>query len=79
MRAELYDSEGEELDDSPEVSIFKQQIKNISRDLERAGYKSIESYSNEEAARYECEERGAIYLNNGKAAAPVGVSEGVGA
>ena len=79
VRAELYDSEGEELDDSPEVSIFRQQIKDISRDLERAGYKSIEDYSSEEAARYECEERGAIYLNNGKAAAPVGISEGVSA
>lgn len=50
VRADLFDDEGEELD-GPAVEVFREQIKDLCRILERVGYKSIEDYSSEASAR----------------------------
>ena len=72
VRAELLDAEGEELD-GPAVDIFRDQLRDVCKVLERVGYKSIEAYSSEESARECLVNAGDIFLISGAVSAPLGV------
>lgn len=73
VRAELFDEEEEYLLDSPAVELFREQIKDLCRTLERVGYRSIEEYSSEQHARECLIEAGEVFIASGKVSIPLGV------
>jgi hypothetical protein len=73
VRAELIDAEGETLDDSSAVELFREQIRDVCKVLERVGYKSIEDYSSEYSARECLRDAGEVFLASGVISKPLGV------
>jgi hypothetical protein len=73
VRAELIDAEEETLDDSPAVELFREQIRDVCKVLERVGYKSIEDYSSEYSARECLRDAGEVFLASGVISRPLGV------
>lgn len=73
VRAELIDAEGETLDDSPAVELFREQIRDVCEVLERVGYKSIKDYASEDSARECLRDAGEVFLASGVISRPLGV------
>jgi hypothetical protein len=78
---EIYDVEGETVDDSDGTRILETQLRDLCRELERAGYKYIEGMTSREAAiEYLENEEGEIdplFLENGERDYPNGTLEEV--
>jgi len=78
---DVYDEEGEIVDDSDGTRILETQLRDLCRELERAGYKYIEGMTSREAAiEYLENEEGEIdplFLENGDRDYPKGAVEEV--
>ena len=78
---DVCDEEGETVDDSDGTRILETQLRDLCRELERAGYKYIEGATSREAAiEYLQNEEGEIdplYLENGERDYPKGALEEV--
>ena len=78
---EIYDVEGETVDDGDGTHILETQLRDLCRELERAGYKYIEGMTSREAAiEYLQNEEGEIdplFLENGDRDYPKGAVEEV--
>jgi hypothetical protein len=78
---EIYDVDGETVDDSDGTRILETQLRDLCRELERAGYKYIEGMTSREAAiEYLENEQGEIdplFLENGERDYPKGTLEEV--
>lgn len=78
---DVYDEEGEIVDDSDGTRILETQLRDLCRELEREGYKYIEGMTSREAAiEYLENEEGEIdplFLENGDRDYPQGVVEEV--
>lgn len=78
---DVYDEEGEIVDDSDGTRILETQLRDLCRELERAGYKYIEGMTSREAAieylESEESEIDPLFLANGDRDYPAGVVEEV--
>jgi hypothetical protein len=81
FNVEIYDVDGEIVDDSDGTRILETQLRDLCRELERAGYKYIEGMTSREAAiEYLENEQGEIdplFLENGERDYPKGALEEV--
>ena len=81
FNVEIYDVDGETVDDSDGTRILETQLRDLCRELERAGYKYIEGMTSREAAiEYLENEEGEIdplFLENGERDYPKGALEEV--
>ena len=74
VRAELFDVEGDYLLDSPAVELFRDQIRDTCKVMERKGYAWIDDYTSEANAIESLKEAGDIFLESGKVSIPQGVT-----
>ena len=79
IRADLFNGEGEDIElddltDSAAVELFREQIRDVCKVLEKVGYKSIEDYSSEYSARECLRDAGEVFLDSGVISRPLGVS-----
>lgn len=74
QQVNLYDSEGEDLDNDKALS---EQLRIIERTVRRAGYAFLESLTTREIAINNLKEYEDIFLPNGKISIPLGISETV--
>ena len=74
QQVNLYDSEGEDLDNDKALS---EQLRTIERTVRRAGYTFLESLTTREIAIDNLKEYEDIFLPNGKVSIPLGISETV--
>jgi hypothetical protein len=78
---EIYDAQGETVEDSDGTRILETQLRDLCRELERAGYKYIEGMTSREAAieylENEESEIDPLFLENGERDYPKGTLEEV--
>lgn len=81
FNVEIYDVDGEIVDDSDGTRILEMQLRDLCRELERAGYKYIEGMTSREAAieylENEESEIDPLFLENGERDYPKGALEEV--